>query len=1127
MAYTAEGVDDLVSKFEKCAERQVANKHSAVKLRAAERDLLQVAEASRNLMLKAVKGDKSLLSQVFGGSCSRFHRFRNVLETVDLSEMHASDQRWKDLSEAILTIEEVLKQLGMFKPWQIGTRPPEGLSYRGVRPRFAPGERVALFPDVVGDVASFSVEPALPEGLSINTSTGEISGTLRPGLERQQEVYTVTARNDAGAAMADLSFAVAPPPPEGLCYSLPAECFTGEQVAWPAELAGAAKAWSVEPPLPRGLQLDESGAITGCPAEPAEAQDYCVTASNASGQTSSSVRFEVKVAPPVSLAYPGVQLVYPVGVVLHLTPDVMLKTAGSLKKPSPWQRAAARIMKRPAALPLMPNLTFAVQPALPVGLVLATKTGVISGKCDLPVEEAVYTVTVCNAGGQALVRVPLSVKLNPPSALSYPEATSKYFTGVPVALSPQVEGLVTEWTVTPELPHGLHLDAAMGIISGIPSEIVHEKSWTVLACNPEGATSMVLRFAVQRVAPSGLSYPASAPEYPVDRLVVLHPAVDGEVDSYSVFPALPDGLTLDLKMGVVQGTPKCVADPADYTITAKNESGQSEVVLAFGVKLMPPHSLSYPQVDDVYSVGEEVHLVPLVEGGATTWAVEPPLPTGLSLDASGLIIGAPGTPTEELSYVVTASNEAGGTSVVLTFGVTAPRPEGLSYPAAGDYLVGREVLLEPELRSGVCTTFSIAPALPPGLALDAKTGVIQGTPSAPVGSQTYKVMATNVVGTAATELTFAVSEPPSEAGEETGVNQDFALMIEEITDLADMVGEPSKSSTLGDWMIWMVHRAWLNDPTLTDFNFNNLLMPLPHLEPRIAPKLMKAMARNTHIVSLQLAHSNLQKPQGHELAEALKKNTALQVLNVETNSLDSDAIRAMAEALKENESSGLEIWRFNNQKHLGAYFGRPVEQAIAEMIEKNVRITKLGFACNDPNWRLQVDRAILRNTDFFRRKRKGSVYVIPEAIAAQEKTMSKLELVASPEKAVWEVFDDDNVQMMLVRGFIASKRRLPTKEQLQSFAREQGKQLPYSAVAPLVKEFRSKMLDSVVNLQVLVTDTYGVSTSGCMRAWMEKNDRWSLDVWPTGDMRFNFSADKQPIIEASEEFAAWLRPSET
>merc|ERR1711974_150387 len=104
-----------------------------------------------------------------------------------------------------------------------------------------------------------------------------------------------------------------------------------------------------------------------------------------------------------------------------------------------------------------------------------------------------------------------------------------------------------------------------------------------------------------------------------------------------------------------------------------------------------------------------------------------------------------------------------------------------------------------------------------------------------------------------------------------------------------------------------------------------------------------------------------------------------------TNSLDSDGITQMAAALKENETSSLEQFRFNNQKGLGAYFGRPLEESFAELVENNMTITKLGFTCNDAHWRMKIDRALLRNNDLARRRRKGTVVEEKVEIAAKDK----------------------------------------------------------------------------------------------------------------------------------------------
>ena len=49
-------------------------------------------------------------------------------------------------------------------------------------------------------------------------------------------------------------------------------------------------------------------------------------------------------------------------------------------------------------------------------------------------------------------------------------------------------------------------------------------------------------------------------------------------------------------------------------------------------------------------------------------------------------------------------------------------------------------------------------------------------------------------------------------------------------DVAELGAEPSKKLFGGDWMIWMIHRAWLNDPSLKELDFTGMHMPLPHDE---------------------------------------------------------------------------------------------------------------------------------------------------------------------------------------------------------------------------------------------------------------------------------------------------------
>jgi len=434
--------------------------------------------------------------------------------------------------------------------------------------------------------------------------------------------------------------------------------------------------------------------------------------------------------------------------------------------------------------------------------------------------------------------------------------------------------------------------------------------------------------------------------------------------------------------------------------------------------------------------------------------------------------------------------------------------------------------LEPTLGSGCGVTYSVEPMLPGSLKLHPERGIISGTFEETLDLTTYVVSATNTRGTTSTSLTLACTEPIDAI---TGVNQHFALLVECINDIADMVEEPVKSKSLGDWMVWIVHRAWLNDHTLTEINFAGKAMPPPHNEPRIAPKLMNALAHNTHIVSLQLSNSGLMHLQGHELADALRKNTTLQSLNIESNTLDSASIMHIAQALRDVPNSALEQLRLNNQSGLREFYGRPVEQAFAELMEHNTTITKLGLPCSDANWRMSIDRALLRNTDLARRRRKGCGGTDDafEEIMGQLKPLSRLVVSNVPDVPVWEVFNDEDERTSLIRSYVAASKRLPTREQLQSFARARGQPIPYSAVATVVKDFRSRLLSAAINSHVACFDTYATAFPGCLRNWCEKNERWSIDIWQAEEMRrFNFVSEKLPILEVSAEVAAWQQPSE-
>jgi len=85
------------------------------------------------------------------------------------------------------------------------------------------------------------------------------------------------------------------------------------------------------------------------------------------------------------------------------------------------------------------------------------------------------------------------------------------------------------------------------------------------------------------VAPSTLSYGSPTAAIIGVPITALTPTVTGSVTSYTVSPALPTGLVLDSKTGVISGTPSVTAYQSTYTFTAANPYGKTSFALLLTV----------------------------------------------------------------------------------------------------------------------------------------------------------------------------------------------------------------------------------------------------------------------------------------------------------------------------------------------------------------------------------------------------------------------------------------------------------------------------------------------------------------------------------------------------------------
>lgn len=144
------------------------------------------------------------------------------------------------------------------------------------------------------------------------------------------------------------------------------------------------------------------------------------------------------------------------------------------------------------------------------------------------------------------------------------------------------------------------------------------------------------------------------------------------------------------------------------------------------------------------------------------------LPTGVTPSLSGSTLTISGTPTASgtFNYIIQLTGGSCGAGTANATGTITVNqsPAGLSYTAASpSYCVGIAITAN---NASLTTTgspaaaYSVSPALPAGLSLNASTGAITGTPTAAVAATAYTVTAANSCGNVTSIVNITVNARP-------------------------------------------------------------------------------------------------------------------------------------------------------------------------------------------------------------------------------------------------------------------------------------------------------------------------------------------------------------------------------
>ena len=523
-------------------------------------------------------------------------------------------------------------------------------------------------------------------------------------------------------------------------------------------------------PLPAGLTFDATArTLTGTPTAMATTTlTYTATDSQTPTADTASATFTVTVAAAVALTAPTDQTY------------TMNTAIPALNLPAGTDGTA----------PLTYTLTGPSSGPLPPGLTFDATTLVLTGTPSTAAA-TILTYTVTDAHGSTAsdtvtLTVAAQVALTAPTAQTYTMDTA--ITALTLPAGTGGTGALTYTLIGPgsaalsvAVP-GLAFNATTRVLTGTPTTAA-TTTLTYTATGTNGSTNSVtfgitVATAVAVTAPDDQTYTMGN----TITALTLPTATDGTgTPTYTLTgpgnTALPTGLTFNATARTLTGTPDTAAvTTLTYTATDTNGSTASatfDITVAASVALTAPTAQTYTQDATITSLT----LPAGTDGtGTLTYTLTGPASAALSTAVPGLFFDATtrvlsGTPTTITTDAVTLTHTAtdtNGSTASVTFDITVAARVALTAPTAQTYTMDAAItaLTLPDATGGTGTgtgtgtiTYTLTgPASAalstavPGLAFNAATRVLTGTPTTAAAATTLTYTATDTNGS-----TFSVT----------------------------------------------------------------------------------------------------------------------------------------------------------------------------------------------------------------------------------------------------------------------------------------------------------------------------------------------------------------------------------
>ncbi len=588
---------------------------------------------------------------------------------------------------------------------------------------------------------TFALATGAPAWLSINSTTGVLSGTVPAGITTF--TYSVVASNGVTPTATAGPFTVAvSSPPTFTTDSPPTTSVTGQSYSYTFVASGnPAPTFALATGAPVWLSINStSGALSGTVPAGITTFTYSVVASNGTAPNATAGPFTVSATTPPAFTTDSPPTT-------SVTGHAYSYTFAASGNPAP---------------------TFALATGAPVWLSVNTTTGAVSGTVPAGITTFTYSLVASNGTAPSATAGPFVVAVSSPPAFTSASPPTVETAGQSYGYTFAASGNpAPTFALATGAPAWLSINPTSGALSGTVPAGTTTFTYSVVAANGVTPNATAGPFVVAVSSP-----PLFTTDSPPTTSVTGHAysytfaASGNPAPTFALATGAPAWLSVNATTGAVSGTVPAGITTFTYSVVASNGITPSATAGPFVVAVSTPPAFTTDSPPMSGTAGQSYSYTFAASGNpAPTFALATGAPAWLSINpTSGALSGTVPAGTTTFTYSVVAANGTAPNATAGPFTVNVPEAPLFTTDSPPTTSVTGHAYNYTFAASGnPAPTFALATGAPVWLSVNATTGAVSGTVPAGITTFTYSVVASNGITPSATAGPFvvAVSTPPA------------------------------------------------------------------------------------------------------------------------------------------------------------------------------------------------------------------------------------------------------------------------------------------------------------------------------------------------------------------------------